>query len=251
MLLRYGSKTRYQYERTLMRLKAWLLREHPGCMTNGEVDLPLDPIACKGFLAYECVKRGPSGAEVEPQQFKSYSTVNACKSAIKFMHKESNVRVSDELETLLAGDALVVQYAFTKSDQVGKNCTPRHIFANPGNPAICPILSLAVLIFTRGTQRGRSTNLVFGENAGERFSAWLSKTCELHSAAMSSFGVLVKDIGTHSFRKRVASELSNTPGGPEAVNVWLRAGWTLGSVQGRYIFAGSGGDQLVGRGAAG
>ncbi|KAF0704051.1 hypothetical protein AaE_015130 [Aphanomyces astaci] len=135
------------------------------------------------------------------------------------------------------GDALVVQYAFTKSDQVGKNCTPRHIFANPGNPAICPILSLAVLIFTRGAQRGRSANLVFGENAGERFSAWLSKT--------------LKDIGTHSFRKGVASELSNTPGGPEAVNVWLRAGWTLGSVQGRYIFAGSGGDQFVGRAAAG
>ncbi|ETV70165.1 hypothetical protein H257_14330 [Aphanomyces astaci] len=103
VLLRYGSKTRYQYERTLMRHKAWLLREHPGCMTNGEVYLPLDPIACKGFLAYECVKRGPSGAEVEPQQFKSYSTANACKSAIKLMHKESNVRVSDELETLLAG----------------------------------------------------------------------------------------------------------------------------------------------------
>ncbi|ETV69689.1 hypothetical protein H257_14552 [Aphanomyces astaci] len=68
---------------------------------------------------------------------------------------------------------------------------------------------------------------------------------------MSSFGVLVEDIGTQSFRKRVASELSNTPGGPEAVNVWLRAGWTLGSVQGRCIFAGSDGDQFVGRGAAG
>ncbi|ETV65067.1 hypothetical protein H257_18154 [Aphanomyces astaci] len=50
---------------------------------------------------------------------------------------------------------------------------------------------------------------------------------------MSTYGVLVKDIGTHSFRKGVASELSNTPGGPEAVNVWLRAGWTLGTVQGR------------------
>ncbi|ETV83144.1 hypothetical protein H257_03947 [Aphanomyces astaci] len=61
----------------------------------------------------------------------------------------------------------------------------------------------------------------------------------------------VKDIGTHSFRKGVASELSNTPGGPEAVHVWLRAGRTLGSVQVRYIFASSGGGQFVGRAAAG
>ncbi|KAF0762897.1 hypothetical protein AaE_003254, partial [Aphanomyces astaci] len=106
-------------------------------------------------------------------------------------------------------------------------------------------------MFTRGSQRGRSTNLVFGENAGERFSAWLSKFCVLHSAEMSSFGVLVKDIGTHSFRKGVASELSNTLGGLEAVNVWLRAGWTLGSVQGRYIFADSSGDTFVGRATAG
>ena len=36
-----------------------------------------------------------------------------------------------------------------------------------------------------------------------------------------------------------------------AVNVYLRAGWSLGNVQDRYIFAGAGGDQIVGRAAAG
>ncbi|RLO04603.1 hypothetical protein DYB28_012043 [Aphanomyces astaci] len=154
MLLRYGSKTRYQYEKSLLCLKAWLQREHPGSLSGGEVVPPLDPAICKGFLAYECVKRGPDGAELDPQQFKSYSAVNGCKSAIKFMYKQANLRVSEELDALLA-------------------------------------------------------------------------------AEMSTYGVLVKDIGTHSFRKGVASELSNTPGGPEAVNVWLRAGWTLGTVQGR------------------
>ena len=35
-----------------------------------------------------------------------------------------------------------------------------------------------------------------------------------------------------------------------AVNVYLRAGWSLGNVQDRYIFAGAGGDQIVGRAAA-
>jgi hypothetical protein len=36
-----------------------------------------------------------------------------------------------------------------------------------------------------------------------------------------------------------------------AVQVYLRAGWKLGNVQDRYIFAGPGGDQIVGRAVAG
>ena len=64
-------------------------------------------------------------------------------------------------------------------------------------------------------------------------------------------GPSATEVGTHSFRKGVASSVSGYPGGPQSVSVWLRAGWSLGSVQGRYIFEGSGGDQFVGRAAAG
>jgi hypothetical protein len=35
--------------------------------------------------------------------------------------------------------------------------------------------------------------------------------------------------------------------GPSPVQIYLRAGWTLGGVQNRYLFAGAGGDQLTGR----
>ncbi len=38
-------------------------------------------------------------------------------------------------------------------------------------------------------------------------------------------------------------------GGPTSVAIWLRAGWSLGPVQSRYIFQGQGGDQFVGRAA--
>ncbi|ETV63880.1 hypothetical protein H257_19190 [Aphanomyces astaci] len=62
-------------------------------------------------------------------------------------------------------------------------------------------------------------------------------------------GLIITEIGTHTLRKGVATALTNTPGGLQAVSVWLRAGWNLGGVQGRYIFAGSGGDQFV-RGAS-
>ena len=64
-------------------------------------------------------------------------------------------------------------------------------------------------------------------------------------------GLAISDLGTHSCRKGAATELSNHPSGPQAVSIWLRAGWSLGNVQGRYIFSGSGGDQFVGRAASG
>jgi hypothetical protein len=35
--------------------------------------------------------------------------------------------------------------------------------------------------------------------------------------------------------------------GPSPVHIYLRAGWNLGGVQDRYLFAGAGGDQLTGR----
>ncbi|KAF0726669.1 hypothetical protein Ae201684_015069 [Aphanomyces euteiches] len=153
--------------------------------------------------------------------------------------------------TSLKGDALVVQYSRAKNDQEGVHCQPHRVFANPHCPEICPILSLAVLVFTRGAQRDDSSTLLFGPNAKERFSAWLSKICHGYKDEILGLGLSVDEIGTHSFRKGVASELSSNPGGPNPVSVYLRAGWTLGPVQGRYIFTGSGGDQFVGRAAAG
>ena len=68
---------------------------------------------------------------------------------------------------------------------------------------------------------------------------------------MLSLGITADEVGTHSFRKGVVSSLSNNPGGPANASVCLRAGWSLGPVQGRYIFSGPGGDQFVGRAAAG
>jgi hypothetical protein len=110
---------------------------------------------------------------------------------------------------------------------------------------------LAILLFTKGFQPEGSTSLVFGLKAQDRFSKWLDSTCKTFSEEITSMGLYISDIGTHSFRKGVASLLSGFPGGPQAVSIWLRAGWSLGTVQGRYIFAGSGGDQFVGRAATG
>ncbi|KAF0702664.1 hypothetical protein AaE_015793 [Aphanomyces astaci] len=149
------------------------------------------------------------------------------------------------------GDCLVIRFGRLKNDQEGKHCAPRHVYANPLQPYVCPILSLAILVFTRGVRQENGPVLLFGHNAKERFAKWLSATCSASKDTILSMGLNITEIGTHSLRKGVATALTNTPGGPQAVSVWLRAGWSLGGVQGRYIFAGSGGDQFVGRASAG
>ncbi|KAH9150902.1 hypothetical protein AeRB84_006361, partial [Aphanomyces euteiches] len=58
------------------------------------------------------------------------------------------------------GDAMVIKFGRMKNDQEGKLCYPKHVFANPKQPAICAVLS-------------DSSTLVFGAHAKEKFSAWV------------------------------------------------------------------------------
>lgn len=150
-------------------------------------------------------------------------------------------------------DAMTIVFAMTKSDQEGKNCSPKHVFANPLHPEICPILSLGIYIFTLGFRRHGGKRSVFGgENDVEvRFGNWLRKVCGENDVELLTMGMIITDIGTHSFRKGIANFLAGMPGGPSPVSIYLRAGWSLGPVQKRYIMEGQGGDQLCGRAATG
>ena len=47
-------------------------------------------------------------------------------------------------------DSLVVVFPSHKGDQEGRNALPKHVFANIAEPSICPILSFAIYVFTRG-----------------------------------------------------------------------------------------------------
>jgi hypothetical protein len=41
-------------------------------------------------------------------------------------------------------DSMVVVFPPHKGDQEGRNALPKHVFANPDNPDMCPILALAI-----------------------------------------------------------------------------------------------------------
>lgn len=144
-------------------------------------------------------------------------------------------------------DSMIIVFPSHKGDKEGRNALPKHVYANPLEPAICPILSFAIYTFTRGYEREGSKMTLFSGDAESRFS----NLCSVNKELLKNQGIDISMIGTHSFRKGIASFLSGTPGGPTAISIYLRAGWSLGPVQSRYILEGEGGDQVCGRAASG
>lgn len=125
----------------------------------------------------------------------------------------------------------------------------KHVYANPFNPKVCSQLALAVRMFsTHRPVRARSHQLFEGIHSDDRFVKNLQITIAM--IPESVLGASRKDIGTHSNRKGSVSFVLAFRY-VTAVQVYLRAGWSLGNTQDRYIFAGPGGDQLVGRAVCG
>lgn len=145
-------------------------------------------------------------------------------------------------------DHLVITFAKHKGDQDGEGLgNVKAVYANAVNPSICPLLALAVLIFTSHRGADAKEQQIFGRNSEDRFTKILQKILSFFGEQLSTDK---KDIGTHSTRKGVVSYVLSLCG-IVAVQVYLRAGWSLGNVQDRYIVAGAGGDEVVGRAACG
>lgn len=148
-------------------------------------------------------------------------------------------------------DCMVMIFVTTKNDKEAKHSPPKHVYANPENPEICPILSLGIYIFTTGFRREGSKRTVFGTESKGLFGDWLKRVLQVCATDLLILGMKVIDVGTHSFRKGVSGFLSGIIDGPNPIAIYLRAGWSLGRVQSRYILECTGGDRLCGRAASG
>lgn len=152
-----------------------------------------------------------------------------------------------------SNDCLTVRFARSKGDPTGKTEGDlKHVYANPFNPVCCPILSLAVYTFCHHRGSNDSDNKFFGGTRPEtRFLKILETVVVELATTHRDLGAAAKDIGCHSTRKGAISFLCGLCHCITAIMVYLRAGWSVGKVQDRYIFAGMGGDQLVGRAVSG
>lgn len=73
-------------------------------------------------------------------------------------------------------DAIVVTLPRHKGDQEGVRIYPIHVYANPLDPMVCPILSLAIYVFCMAYHRdgdGNHWKLLNGSSIESKFSSWL------------------------------------------------------------------------------
>jgi hypothetical protein len=145
------------------------------------------------------------------------------------------------------GDALIISIVYHKSDQTGERVIPLHLYANPYKPWACPILALGLYLFGVHFREGHEDlDLLFEGNVYETFTKFLKEALPTLQAISRD----PKRYGTHSFRKGVSTYCAGFIGGPSVVSIFLRAGWSLGNVQDRYLHYCDGGDQFCGRMAA-
>ncbi|RLN93538.1 hypothetical protein BBJ28_00023396, partial [Nothophytophthora sp. Chile5] len=147
-------------------------------------------------------------------------------------------------------DSLCIYYEHTKNDQFGENLQdPRHVYANPEKPEVCPLLSLGVYWLCFRIEPGQ-TKLFPGGSQYDRARLLMNRCFDSQNvrAELVRRSIDANDLGTHSFRKGASSyAASGSAGGPSAAAVYLRAGWSLGGVQDTYMRYESAGDMHVGR----
>ena len=143
-------------------------------------------------------------------------------------------------------DALIIHIPQAKADQAGEALSKdKHLYANPLKPEICSVLSLAIYVWCTNREDNNRQQLFLGTAGDSRFSKILQTVIGLIPEDIN-LGANKKDIGTHSASKGSSTYVLAAPT-VSAPQVYLRAGWSLGNVQDRYLFAGAGADQLVGR----
>jgi hypothetical protein len=147
-------------------------------------------------------------------------------------------------------DSMVIYYGQMKNDQFGEKRDPKHIFANPIMPEICPILAVGIYLMSSDLGNSPKDSLFPGSKQYDRYRKIMDKLFEAPTVAqeMIARGITSKELGTHSTRKGAATYVcAGSTAGPNWHPVALRAGWSMPGVQSTYIKYDRAGDQYVGR----
>jgi hypothetical protein len=151
------------------------------------------------------------------------------------------------------GDHLVTTICKHKKDQGGSGLgKERSIYANPLNPELCMILAFGVYLMSKPRARDpriQKTKLFEGHSQKTRFCDLIKEILDefTDDEILQRFGVKKDDLASHSIRKYILNHLLSLLDGPNVCAVYIRAGWSLGNTQDRYILGGLGEDNLIGR----
>ena len=145
-------------------------------------------------------------------------------------------------------DTLVIFFAKSKTNQDGVDSNiPWRIHANPFEPSICPVHSLAVYLFTNPPLLCGDCKLFPGKRQYNRYTDIISRLIADNLDHLAQFGN-VHNLGAHSIRKGAATyACSGTTVSPSIVAICLRAGWSIAGAKERYLKFENAGDQFVSR----
>ena len=149
-------------------------------------------------------------------------------------------------------DGMRTNAAKSKKDQGGSGIGKEKMhYANPFKPHACPVLSTGLWLLTKSRKPDEiATGKLFdGRDQKHRYAALLAKILKIFPDAEITlvFGATVEQLGTHSNRKGGLTFLLQIVDGPNPCAVYIRAQWSLGNTQDRYIMGGAGEDELCGR----
>jgi len=165
------------------------------------------------------------------------------------MARADNVTKSHLQHIQWRDDCIVMFFAHSKTDQEGVNMSePWHIYANPIDPAVCPVLAWAKYVLSHPELMIGNQALFPGGSQYNRFTKLLKKVIDDNANDLIRLGADPAHLGSHIARK--GSSTLCTTGctvSPPYISVCLRAGWSLPGVQSRYLHFQEAGDQYVGR----
>lgn len=150
-------------------------------------------------------------------------------------------------------DCMVVFFAKSKGNQTGERTeNPWHVYSNPDNPEVCPVLGLAKYLFSNPEVIKNNGKLFPGEHQYDRFIGIFNRVILDNVITFRSLGVVPGSLGSHSCRKGAITLLSSgCTVSPPMSSICLRACWSMGPVKDRYIHYEKAGDQFCGRSATG
>jgi len=150
-------------------------------------------------------------------------------------------------------DSLLFFFGKSKGNQLGEGSeNPWHVYSNPHNPIICPVLSLGRYLLSNPDILKNGGMLFPGQHQYGRFMNVFHKVIRDNKNLFEDLGVKEGELGSHSSRKGAITLVSaGCTVSPPMAAICLRAGWSMGPVKDRYIHYEKAGDQFVGRCATG
>ena len=134
-------------------------------------------------------------------------------------------------------DALVFEFAKSKGMQGSEYPVGTwHVYANPLNPFICPLLELARYFLTFPETLKTKAAVFQGKSQYNCYSSAFLKFVAEHKVELQKLGVQHGDLGTHSCRKGVVTTVSaGCTLSPPIISICIRCGWVMGEVKDKYL----------------